>query len=247
MTNGTEGTIVIQRTHRIYNARAATFKIMIDGKKEGGVRDGQTVSLGLPAGEHCVQISANPTYRSRKILIRVNIGDEIRLACSADVIRIGLKVDKIISARVVEVERCEAPIGNDEIRTIDNSGGVSPMVRTFRVSREWTRSYTLGSVQSTSAARSAELSSKLGTLKSQAEQKIEQQYSIMGQERRTFEDTVTITTAPRTYSEVRFAWKEVRQRGCVEFNDGADAIWKVPFELVLGLTFDPKQTDKTVS
>lgn len=158
-----------------------------------------------------------------------------------------LQVEDTISRVVVETDRYEFPVG-DEVRTIDNSQGTSPIVRTFRLSREWTKSYTLGSEQSITVTKSVGYTSKLGEIRQQAGRTITQHYSTSGEERRAFEDTVTVTVAPRTCSEIAFAWKEIRQRGYVEQTGAATSITsRVPFELVLGLTYDPRQIDTQVS
>jgi len=248
MLSETGGLIVIQRERRFVGS-AMTWKIMVDGKAEAEIHNGQTISIEVGVGEHLVYLRAatamNPGPNSNRLKLRIDAGHEIRLTCIArpSPLRPKLQVGDAISGVVVETDRYEFPVG-DEVRTIDNSQGTSPIVRTFRLSREWSKSYTLGSDQSITVTTSVGYTPKLAEIRMQAGRTIGQHYSTSSEERRAFEDTVTVTVAPRTRSEITFAWKEIRQRGYVEQTEGATSITsRVPFELVLGLTYDPRQID----
>ena len=253
MVTQARGTIVIQRQRRIGLAGTYIgYKILIDDQAVGKIHNGQTVSISVSAGEHYIQLDCGSLGtrwgKTQRLPVKVGLGQEVIAQCYT---RSGVAVLEVSSvtqgAKVVETERYEVSIGPDEIRRIDNSQGISPIVRTFRLSRDWTRSYTVGSVESNTTTESAQLNTKFGNLRSQAEQRIEQHYSTTGQERHAFEDSVVVTVAPRTYSEIIFAWKEIRQRGYVEVADGSTLISRVSFELVTGLTFDQQQLDKSVS
>lgn len=247
----TDGRIVVQRK-RIYYSSLQTWNIIIDGREEGQIHNGQTISIAVHAGEHLVYLHpvgwGRGAPKSKPLKLWIDPGQEIKLTCSPGPARPKLQIEDTVSdvSVVVETDRYELPVG-DEVRTIDNSRGSSPIVRTFRLSREWTKSYTLGSEQSITVTKSAGYTSKLGEIRMQAGRKIAQHYSTTGQERRAFEDTVTVTVAPQTRSEIVFAWKEIRQRGYVEQMEGVISVSsRVPFELVLGLTYDPRQIDTHV-
>lgn len=200
------GLIVVQRKDT-YVCSARTWKIMIDGKEEGRIRNGQSISLMVPAGEHLVHVDPGPDMiNSKRLEVRIKAGQEIEMTCGPTSANLGakLQVGDAITRTVVETDRYEVPMG-DEIRTIDNLQGFSPIVRTFHLSREWTKSYTVGSEQSITVTQSSAFVSKLAELGMQAGRTISQHYSATGQERRTFEHTLTITAAPRTHSEITFA------------------------------------------
>jgi hypothetical protein len=226
---------------------AGIFRIRIDEQVMGAVGNGGTLGIDVGAGDHYIQVSQGPLMKSSRLLVRIESGQEVRISSSlpfAAMGRIKLQVDKTISRKVIETEHYETPAGNDEVRTIDNLQGTSEQVRTFGLAREWSKSYSVGSSQSTTFSESAEFSSKLVDIKTQAELRVEQNYNMTSQRRQTFEDTLTVKAAPHTYSEIRIAWKEIRQRGYVDEFDGPVHISRTPFELVVGLTYDPQQIDR---
>jgi hypothetical protein len=265
--------ISVQRKWSLFGI-GETWRIMIDGEEAARIRNNETISIGVQVGEHLVVIDNDnhnfvakmfgDSIVSKPLNLKMEVGQETAMACGYDRsgAEIWLRMEKTLLRRVVETGRYEVPVAT-EIRAIDNSRGISPLVRTFRMSREWTKSFTLGSEQSITATGTAALGLKLAELRMQAERRIVQQYSAVGQEQRTFEDSVTITVAPRTRSEITFVWKEIRQRGYVEqvaktaaknaqacqARKGADwrrpqvQLSRLPFELVLGLTYDPRQVD----
>lgn len=234
--------IVIWRKPTLYHS-VYTWNVIIDDKEEGKINRNQKISIAVNSGEHHIYIRGRNTKDSVRVTVPIDVGQEVSMTCWAGPRRINLQVDAAPSRKVVETDQYEIPIGSREVRTIDNLQGVSPIVRTFHLSREWTRSFTMDWGRSVTEVESVGLETKAASFKMQATQTIEQHYSTSGGNRRSFEDTVVITVAPRTRSEVIFAWKEIRQRGYVEELDGTTVLLKVPFELVVGLTFDQQQID----
>ncbi|HVB45419.1 MAG TPA: hypothetical protein VNF47_22320 [Streptosporangiaceae bacterium] len=224
-----------------YGGAASKLSIRIDDKKRGSLWTGGTLTIDVGAGEHSIKAGGF----SRPLLLRIEAGQEVHISSGHySGMSNSLRVDRTISRKVIETERYETPTGHDEVRTIDNLQGLSPIVRTFRLAREWNKSYSIGSTQSIAVSQSVEFRWKLADIKTQAEWRLEQNYNVTTQQRQTFEDTVAVTAAPRTYSEIRFAWKEIRQRGYVDVFDGPTHISRTPFELVVGLAYDQRQIDR---
>jgi hypothetical protein len=145
------------------------------------------------------------------------------------------------SYRVQEIGRYERILGTPEVRIIDNAKSASPVTRTFRVSREWTRTLSVDTESVRRLTTGTEL--PLLKLKAEVEQAIRNHFASTFQETRTFEDTVVITAAPYTRTEVTFTWKEVRQKGAVTALRGSVAEAELHFESIIGLAFDQKQSD----
>lgn len=143
--------------------------------------------------------------------------------------------------QVVETEQYELPLG-DETRIIDNSRGASEVTRTFRVSRAWNKTLVVSDTSSRQSGAKGGLSAWIVSLAGFVESALEEHYSRSDQEQQVFEETVTVTVPPRTYSSIVFSWKELRQRGYVDVSEGIDSA-KVPYEFVLGVTFDQRQVD----
>jgi hypothetical protein len=147
-----------------------------------------------------------------------------------------------VSYRVLDGDRYEVNLGRPEARVIDNSGGTSSVVRTFRLSREWTR--TLTTDTETALKATAGLTIPLVRVKAEIEGALRQHFSHAFQERQSFEDTVVVTVAAHTKTTVLFSWKEIRQTGTVRMSKDGHQLLDVPFESVVGLSFDQKQIDQ---
>lgn len=79
-------------------------------------------------------------------------------------------------------------------------------------------------------------------LKVAAQRTLSTTYSEGARERETFEEQVTLNVAPRTRCTVVFSWKEIRQRGVVRLTSGGSQV-RIPYEVVVGITFDQQQID----
>ncbi len=146
-----------------------------------------------------------------------------------------------ITSKVIEGSRYEVAMG-DETRTVDNSKSNSLTTRVVRLSREWTRTYSVDVEHATTAQGSAGLGIHVLDLKVEAERTLSKTYSTSSEERETFEEEVTLNIGAHTRSEIVFSWKEIRQRGIVELvGEGVEA--RIPYEAVVGLTFDQQQID----
>ena len=142
-----------------------------------------------------------------------------------------------------ETRRQEVSIG-DETREVDNSLGSSPIVRTFRVSREWARS--VGSEIERTVSANAELAAtvNIASLSAQVNAALRKKYSVSEDTRHKFEDEVVITVSPHTRSLIVFRWKEIRQTGVITPTSGTARGVAVPYHVIVGLTFDQQQIDR---
>jgi hypothetical protein len=146
-----------------------------------------------------------------------------------------------IASRVIEGSRYEVDMG-DETRTVDNSKSGSPTQRVVRLSREWSRTCTVDVEHATTAHGAAGLGIYVLDLKLEAERTLTRTYSATSEERETYEEEVTLNIGAHTRSEIVFSWKEIRQKGVVQLvGQGVDV--QIPYEAVVGLTFDQQQID----
>lgn len=145
------------------------------------------------------------------------------------------------TSTVIEGSRYEVSLG-DETRTIDNSKSASSTMRKVRLTREWTRTCAVDAEHITTVHGSAGLGIHVLDLKVEAERTLSKTYSAATEEREMFEEEVTLNIAQHTKSEIVFSWKEIRQKGEVQVV-GERFEARVPYEVVVGLTFDQQQID----
>jgi hypothetical protein len=145
------------------------------------------------------------------------------------------------TSTVVEGSRYEVPLG-EETRTIDNSKSSSSTTRVVRITREWAKTYTLDIEHNMTIRGSAGLGIHVLDLKAEAERMLRNTYSATSEERETFAEEVTLNIIQHTKSEIIFSWKEIRQKGIVQIS-GADFEAQIPYEVVVGITFDQQQVD----
>lgn len=148
-----------------------------------------------------------------------------------------------VTSKVVEGSRYEVRLGG-ETRTIDNSKSNSPTTRLVRLTREWSKTCAVDTEHITTVHGSAGLRMHVTDLKVEAERSLRKTYSTTSEERETFEEEVTLNIGPHTKSEIVFSWKEIRQKGIVQIaGEGFEA--QIPYEAVVGLTFDQQQIDSS--
>ena len=146
-----------------------------------------------------------------------------------------------VTSTLIEGSRYEVPLG-EETRTIDNSKSSSSTIRVVRLTREWGKTCVLDVEHNMTVRGSAGLGIHVLNLKAEAERLLKKTYSVTSEERQTFAEEVTLNIAQYTKSEIIFFWKELRQKGVVQVS-GVDFEVQVPYEVVVGLTFDQQQVD----
>jgi hypothetical protein len=255
-----------------YSGKLLTWTVTVDAREAGRIKSGATLELPVAAGAHRIQLHLPFSVglargRSKPFDVTVDAGDVVRLVCMPNALtgRPVIDTDADSAAAVgapdrsrvgdptpdrpeahlggtdiVEAGRHEVPLG-DETRVIDNSRSSSPTVRVMRVTKEWTKSYTLDVERATTIKGSAALT-VLAALKAEAERTISRHYSASAEERQSFEEEVTLNIGAGIRSEVLFSWKEIRQSGTVVLDSGGATV-QIPFEVVVGLTFDQRQID----
>jgi hypothetical protein len=146
-----------------------------------------------------------------------------------------------ITGQVIEGARYEIPMG-EETRVVDNSKSSSSTTRTVKLTREWNKSYTLGTEHDMTLSGSAQLSIHVLDLKAEADRQVQNTYSVTSGEQETFEEDVTLNIDHGIKSVITFFWKEIRQKGNVQLS-GAGFSAQIPYEIVVGVTFDQQQVD----
>jgi hypothetical protein len=146
-----------------------------------------------------------------------------------------------VTSTVLEGSRFQVPLG-DDTRTIDNSKSSSATVRVVRLTREWARTCSVDVERNMTVRGSAGLGIRVLDLKAEAERALNRTYSSTSEERETFAEEVTLNVAAHMKSQITFFWKEIRQKGVVQIS-GAGFEAQVPYEVVVGLTFDQQQVD----
>jgi hypothetical protein len=198
---------------------------------------GRITTLSITTGAIFVSINQpSPTYpihNSRQRSWRRFLGRLIR--------PFHHKVRALAASTIIEQSRYRVPLG-DEARVVNNSQSSSSTIRKVRLAREWTRTWIVDVERTTMAHGSVSLDIHFLDLSAEAGRVLREAYSIRTGERATFEEEVTLRIAPHTRSEILFSWQEIRQRGVVKIEtDHFEA--RIPYEIVVGLTFDQQQID----
>jgi hypothetical protein len=274
MTSLEVGARIFLRRARRFSGSAIPWTVRVDGQKVGRIKNGGTLDVPVAVGPHCVELTARVPVilRSKPFDVTVKAGDVVRLTCRLNALTNRLIIDgeqhdarrtydsgsgradmaaadqsrpnPITDVNLIEASRREVALG-DETRVIDNSRSSSPTVRTMRLTKEWTKSYTLDMERATTVKGSAALT-VLAALKAEAERTVTRQYSASTEDRRSFEEEVTLTIGAGIRSEVVFSWKEIRQSGTIMLASGGTVV-EIPFEVVVGVTFDQRQVDASTA
>jgi hypothetical protein len=100
--------------------------------------------------------------------------------------------------RITGTTRREVYIAN-EVREIDNSRSVSPAVRTFTLSREWTQSIHVDTDATTTLSGGGNVNiARVISARMDVSTALKKHYSKSGEDKSTFVDQVVVTTAPFT-------------------------------------------------
>jgi hypothetical protein len=246
---------------------------MIDDREVGRIGNGGTLDVPIGAGPHRVRLTAGMKgpWKSKPLDVTIKPGDVLRLTCAINALgrlvietehgnTAGVEASRpsgtdvgpsdqahptpIVTVDIVEASRRELALG-DETRVIDNSRSSSPTVRTMRLTKEWTKSYAVD-MESAMTVKGSVALSALAALKAEAERTLTKHYSASVEDRRSFEEEVTLTIGAGIRSEIVFSWKEICQTGTVVLRS-ADTAVEIPFEVVVGVTFDQRQVDASVS
>jgi hypothetical protein len=253
LTGDDNSSIVVSRKMQYFGADVPV-KILVDGETATRLWIGQSKMIATSAGSHVVaaQGAWGPT---QSVEITIDVGET-----QATYLRLSLtggttgqwrlerrEIDDApavtYTCQISELSRSEVVVG-EETRRIDNSRGVSTIVRKFKISREWTRSFTFDTERTTTRGAQAGIDFTGASIRGQIETSIRDYYRTSEQERHLFEDEVTISIAPQTLTRAVFTWKEIRQNGYVDLRRDDLVVAQVPFEIIIGLSFDQQQIDE---
>jgi hypothetical protein len=250
-TRTPEAEIVIEREASA-DLSMVSWRVLLDGHDVGRLANGKSLVLRVPPGSHA--LVAGPANRisgrlSVPFQFHAHAGGRIELVTQAAAHALGVWCSAVsaqgagtgVAVAAEEGPQYELPLG-DEVRVIDNSKSSSATTRIVRLTREWTRTTAVDLERATTIQGSAEVNLRILDLKAETERALTEKYSRTINESNTFEEQVTLNVAPRTRCRVIFSWKEIRQKGVVQLA-GGDSQVRIPYEVVVGITFDQQQID----
>jgi hypothetical protein len=213
--------------------------VPIEGVTPKGIIWSEPFSFNAQAGEKIGLLAKATGYSGRpKVWSRVERPD-MPLDSEATVSASGPAMPATYT--VIEGSRYEVPLG-EETRIIDNSRSSSSTIRVVRLVREWARTSSVDVTNITTIRGSAGLDIHVVNLKAEVERALNKRYSNVTEERETFAEEVTLNILEHTKSRIVFSWKEIRQKGIVQAR-GLNFEMHVPYEIVVGVTFDQQQID----
>ncbi len=146
--------------------------------------------------------------------------------------------------RIVETERSEEFFGENR-RVIDNLGSSPPLTRSFSFSKEWSRTIHLEVERANSDGAELTLGAKdTAALRLNSEEKLRRTYSVSEDAKGTSSEDVSCQVQARQKLIVAVRWKRIWQHGFVWMTRD-DITLKIPFHVVVGVTFDQRQTEES--
>jgi hypothetical protein len=147
---------------------------------------------------------------------------------------------------ILETERVEEGIGSDA-RIIDNSRSAVTLTRTFSISKEWSKSFSIEYEKATSFNGGVTVGlDEMSSLTAGFEQSVRERFSISREAKEIYSEEIQIQVPASKKLSVIFDWKKVWQLGFLQFYDLNKRELKVPFRVVVGITFDQRQIDDPV-
>lgn len=260
------------RRKRVWTGSLLPWSVWLDGKEVGKLRVGRSLAIATSPGPHTItvrqptlgKLSGESFVFDAKADERIELVTQASISGETKVWHRGLprsesptvliptrpvsrqrparaKTLGPTTSKIIEGTRYEVHLGKDT-RIIDNSKSVSSTTRTQSLKREWIKTYSLDAEHHKVIRGTAGLDFHFLTLRAEAERTLKNAYSVTSVQREAFEEKVTLNIAGHTRSEVSFFWKEIRQKGTVRIS-GMDFEVEIPYEAVVGLTFDQEQVD----
>jgi hypothetical protein len=137
---------------------------------------------------------------------------------------------------VTETHRSEEPIGTDAHRMGDTSRAVR-QTRTFRVTREWNRTVSVGQHDNHGINGSIQFGPNWLAVKASLEQALERTYDFSVSRREEFGEEISVEIEAGADVTIMFTWKRIWQHGLVHVLTGGHRV-DVPFRMTVGVTFD---------
>lgn len=146
---------------------------------------------------------------------------------------------------VVETERFEEPIGNDE-RVIDASKTSAAVARNLTFTKEWSRSLTIESEKTNTHSVAAGLGFDSISIRSTAEAAVRNRYEVSTTDHEAHTEEMSINVPAGTRQRIILHWKRVWQRGIVQLVDKSGRQLDVPFNIAVDVTFDQEVIDQAI-
>lgn len=151
----------------------------------------------------------------------------------------------ITDVEVTETHRTEEGLGAEQ-REIDNSKSSIELERRFTVSKEWSKSVIIEEEKARKTG--AELTvglSEAASIKAASEEALKSKYTTSEETKQTYTEEIVLKVPSKTKLLVVFKWKRIWQHGIIALHDEKGFVSKVPFKVVVGITFDQTQVDQT--
>jgi hypothetical protein len=249
-----------------YPAGAQAFRIEIDGREMGKLRNGKNIKLITTPGPHKLQIRARLGGHSPVVAINLAEGEEAEFTCCGTMPGslakeyIELRQEKWrrpapvgsektvrpkapMPARVlefVETRRSEEPTG-EENRTIDNLRGNSEVTRVIRVSRDWSRSVSIVDSKAREKGGGFSAGPQWATLRAEIKNTLQKNYTVSSDIRETHAEEITLQVPAGSCVQLSLRWKRIVQHGFVRVQDESGNVVEIPFKVGIAVTFDQIQ------
>jgi hypothetical protein len=145
---------------------------------------------------------------------------------------------------VVETERSEEVIGDDR-RLIDNLKSSTKVTRKFALTKEWSRTYSIEYEKSHTDRNELNIAiPDIGGLRASAEHGLRKKYAMSEEAKETYVEEIESEVPAFTKLSLVFRWKRIWQHGVVQLKTSKGDEIRVPYKIVVGVTFDQFQTDE---
>lgn len=152
--------------------------------------------------------------------------------------------EKLEILGIVETDRVEESLGSDR-KIIDNAKSSVKLTRRFSLSKEWSRVYSIEYEKEQVSSTEFNIGiNEITSIKTGFEETIRKQYSISEETKEVYSEEVEIEVPGFTKLSLVFQWKRIWQCGFVKFRNQNNEELRVPFRVVVGVTFDQLQVDE---
>jgi hypothetical protein len=151
---------------------------------------------------------------------------------------------KLEFSGIIETDRSEEIVGVDR-RLIDNSKSSSRLTRKFSINREWSKVYSIEYEKA--QVNGIELGvgvSEAVSVKATSEESIRKKYFTTEESREICSEEVEVEIPASTKLNLAFQWKRIWQHGFILLRNEHNEESRIPFRVVVGITFDQSQIDE---
>lgn len=254
----TNGTIRLRRIPKLWNSRGERFRVAVDGRDMTKISNDGVVELEIVPGTHHLTVRGFGTKGSIDVDVLANA--TVTLCCEATLsFSEGIRIwhegpnSKAIRAHdsqgqlrapsysLIETHRTEEQVGVD-YRTVENPSRGTSVTRSLRISREWTRSWSVGFDETSSSRRTGHLGPEWVRIQSDVGAEIKRMYSISSEQREEYSEEVTLQIGPQSAVRLAISWKRIWQHGHAVDRTQANNL-EIPFKVVTAITFDQILSD----